>query len=260
MANLARCLLCNPFQWRIQDFPYGGGRGPRTGGRGPPKRLRFKNFACQNERIPTRWLPTPALIGYSDTQRFSHKGSCSWYTIIVATSGINSLEWVDCLKVQKVSSQKSSNKDNIANDYNEHWPDTLKRPFYGISNVCINTPIWPNGVLADFYQRTFVWTVLAFIYIFAYHVRAIKSYNETYILNLMYSQSKVLQIYVNSCLYLYSVTQLWGTLLSTEQHGKLKTPKFCNLRLRSSNATRQQFWWILSGTNSMADAWCMLQP
>ena len=35
-------------------FPVGGGRGPRTGGRGPPRRLRFKNFACQNERIWTR--------------------------------------------------------------------------------------------------------------------------------------------------------------------------------------------------------------
>ena len=34
-------------------FPVGGGRGPRTGGRGPPRRLRFENFACQNERIWT---------------------------------------------------------------------------------------------------------------------------------------------------------------------------------------------------------------
>ena len=34
-------------------FPIGG-RGPRTGGRGPPKWLRFENFACQNERIWTR--------------------------------------------------------------------------------------------------------------------------------------------------------------------------------------------------------------
>ena len=35
-------------------FPVGGGRGPRRGGRGLPRRLRFKNFACQNERIWTR--------------------------------------------------------------------------------------------------------------------------------------------------------------------------------------------------------------
>ena len=34
-------------------FPVGG-RGPRRGGRGPPKRLRFENFTCQNERIWTR--------------------------------------------------------------------------------------------------------------------------------------------------------------------------------------------------------------
>ena len=31
-----------------------GGRGPCTGGRGPLRRLRFENFACQNERIWTR--------------------------------------------------------------------------------------------------------------------------------------------------------------------------------------------------------------
>ena len=35
-------------------FPVGGGRGPRRGGRGPPRWLCFKNFACQNERIWTR--------------------------------------------------------------------------------------------------------------------------------------------------------------------------------------------------------------
>ena len=35
-------------------FPVGGGRGPRTGGRGPLRWLRFENFACQNERIWTR--------------------------------------------------------------------------------------------------------------------------------------------------------------------------------------------------------------
>ena len=34
-------------------FPVGG-RGPRRGVRGPPKRLHFENFACQNERIWTR--------------------------------------------------------------------------------------------------------------------------------------------------------------------------------------------------------------
>ena len=35
-------------------FPVGG-RGPRRGGRGPPRWLRFENFACQNERIWTPW-------------------------------------------------------------------------------------------------------------------------------------------------------------------------------------------------------------
>ena len=34
-------------------FPVGGRR-PRRGGRGPPRQLRFENFACQNERIWTR--------------------------------------------------------------------------------------------------------------------------------------------------------------------------------------------------------------
>ena len=34
-------------------FPVGGGHGPRTGGRGPPRQLHFKYFACQNERIWT---------------------------------------------------------------------------------------------------------------------------------------------------------------------------------------------------------------
>ena len=34
-------------------FPVGG-RGPRRGGRGLPRRLRFENFACQNKRIWTR--------------------------------------------------------------------------------------------------------------------------------------------------------------------------------------------------------------
>ena len=36
-----------------------GGRGPRTGGRGPPRRLHFKNFACQNERIWDPWGGAP---------------------------------------------------------------------------------------------------------------------------------------------------------------------------------------------------------
>ena len=31
-----------------------GGVGRRRGDRGPPRRLRFENFACQNERIWTR--------------------------------------------------------------------------------------------------------------------------------------------------------------------------------------------------------------
>ena len=31
-------------------FPVGG-RGPRRGGRGLPRRLRFENFVCQYERI-----------------------------------------------------------------------------------------------------------------------------------------------------------------------------------------------------------------
>ena len=34
-------------------FPVGG-RGPRRGGRGPLRQLRFENFACQNESIWTR--------------------------------------------------------------------------------------------------------------------------------------------------------------------------------------------------------------
>ena len=33
-------------------FPVGG-RGPRGGGRGLPRWLRFRNFVCQNERIGT---------------------------------------------------------------------------------------------------------------------------------------------------------------------------------------------------------------
>ena len=32
-------------------FPVGGGRGPRSGGRGLPRRLHFVKFVCQNERI-----------------------------------------------------------------------------------------------------------------------------------------------------------------------------------------------------------------
>ena len=41
-------------QWRIQDFPWGGGgRGPRRRGCGLPRQLRFENFVCQNERIGT---------------------------------------------------------------------------------------------------------------------------------------------------------------------------------------------------------------
>ena len=34
-------------------FPVGG-RGPRRRGRGPPRRLCFKNFVCQNKRTWTR--------------------------------------------------------------------------------------------------------------------------------------------------------------------------------------------------------------
>ena len=34
-------------------FPVGGGHGPRRGGRRLPRRLCFRNFLCQNERIRT---------------------------------------------------------------------------------------------------------------------------------------------------------------------------------------------------------------
>ena len=41
-------------QWRIQDFPWGGGGVDLVrGGRGLPRRLHFENFVCQNERIWT---------------------------------------------------------------------------------------------------------------------------------------------------------------------------------------------------------------
>ena len=39
------------YQWRIQDFPWGGGN--LIGGCQLPRRLCFKNFVCQNERIWT---------------------------------------------------------------------------------------------------------------------------------------------------------------------------------------------------------------
>ena len=38
-------------QWRIQDFPVGGGVDLVGGGRGLPRLLRFVKFVCQNERI-----------------------------------------------------------------------------------------------------------------------------------------------------------------------------------------------------------------
>ena len=41
-------------------FPVGG-RGPRRGGRGLPRRLRFENFVCQNERI---WTLGGACAGH----------------------------------------------------------------------------------------------------------------------------------------------------------------------------------------------------
>ena len=49
ILNLVRTLL--PKQWRIQDFPQGGV--DLVGGRVLPRRLRFENFVCQNERIWT---------------------------------------------------------------------------------------------------------------------------------------------------------------------------------------------------------------
>ena len=55
-----------------------GGRGPRMGGRGPPRRLRFENFACQNERIWTRRggrAPgAPPLDPPMKEEAFSHFG------------------------------------------------------------------------------------------------------------------------------------------------------------------------------------------
>ena len=44
-------------QWRIQDFPLGGGGGPDAiggGGHQPPMRALFSRNVCENERIGSR--------------------------------------------------------------------------------------------------------------------------------------------------------------------------------------------------------------
>ena len=46
--KISYCTVADP------GFPVGGGVDLVRGGRGPPRRLCFKNFACQNERIWTR--------------------------------------------------------------------------------------------------------------------------------------------------------------------------------------------------------------
>ena len=59
LIDVLPCQLASQYQYSqinpVADpgFPIGG-RGPRTGGRGPLRRLHFENFACQNERIWTR--------------------------------------------------------------------------------------------------------------------------------------------------------------------------------------------------------------
>ena len=61
------------FHWStVADpgFPVGGGRGPRRSGCGLPRRLRFKNFVCQNERIGTLrgGAPPPRSANGQDRQ------------------------------------------------------------------------------------------------------------------------------------------------------------------------------------------------
>ena len=52
-----KSIFIDILQWRIQDFPWGGG------GRGLSRRLRFENFVCQNERI---WTPLDPPMHYHD--------------------------------------------------------------------------------------------------------------------------------------------------------------------------------------------------
>ena len=61
MACVFTCSFCaksnggnSTSQWRIQDFPWGGGHGL-------PRWLHFKNFVCQNERI---WTLRGACAGH----------------------------------------------------------------------------------------------------------------------------------------------------------------------------------------------------
>ena len=63
LCTLALGQSYNKLPTTVADpgFPVGG-HGPRMGGRGPPRQLRFENFACQNERI---WTHRGARAGHA---------------------------------------------------------------------------------------------------------------------------------------------------------------------------------------------------
>ena len=69
-----------PPQWRIQDFPWGGGGADLVGGCQLPRQLCFEKFVCQNKRIWTLGGHAPVAPPWICQCTITN---CNFYNVVI---------------------------------------------------------------------------------------------------------------------------------------------------------------------------------